>query len=111
MSMQEAITEFRSQFRGAVFAPEDAAYEETRKVYNGMIDRRPRLIAKCANTADVMAAFGVPMENEDHHSFHVSPGRYRGREYAIEPDVSAATYFLGAAKTPDMLLQMPVAGE
>jgi hypothetical protein len=41
MSLQQAITEFRGQFRGAVIEPEDAAYEEARKVYNGMIDRRP----------------------------------------------------------------------
>ena len=56
MSLQQAITEFRGQFRGAVIEPEDAAYEEARKVYNGMIDRRPRLIAKCTDVADVMAA-------------------------------------------------------
>jgi hypothetical protein len=41
MSLQQAITEFRGQFRGAVLEPADAAYEEARKVYNGMIDRRP----------------------------------------------------------------------
>src|SRR6185295_8555604 len=56
MSLQEAITEFRSQFRGRVIEPEDAAYGEARKVYNGMIDRRPRLIAKCSDVADVMTA-------------------------------------------------------
>jgi len=56
MSLQQAITEFRGQFRGAVIEPEDAACEDARKVYNGMIDRRPRLIAKCADVADVMAA-------------------------------------------------------
>src|SRR5438132_610355 len=56
MSIQQAITEFRGQFRGTVLEPEEAAYEEARRVYNGMIDRRPRLIAKCADVADVMAA-------------------------------------------------------
>ena len=56
MSLQQAITEFRGQFRGAVIEPQDAGYEEARKVYNGMIDRKPRLIAKCTGVADVMAA-------------------------------------------------------
>jgi FAD binding domain len=56
MSLQEAITEFRGQFRGTVIEPQDPAYDEARKVYNGMIDRRPRLIAKCTDVADVIAA-------------------------------------------------------
>jgi hypothetical protein len=37
MDLQQAITEFRGQFRGAIIQPEDAAYDEARKVYNGMI--------------------------------------------------------------------------
>jgi FAD/FMN-containing dehydrogenase len=56
MSLQEAITEFRGQFRGAVTEPGDERYEAARKVYNGMIDRRPRLIAECTDAGDVMAA-------------------------------------------------------
>ena len=56
MSLQQAITEFRGQLRGAVLEPEDAAYEEARKVYNAMIDRYPGLIARCADVADVVAA-------------------------------------------------------
>ena len=63
MSLQQAISEFRGQFRGAVIEPEDAAYEEARKVYNGMIDRRPRLIAKCTGVADVMAAVRMAKTN------------------------------------------------
>ena len=54
MALEQAITEFRSQFQGAVIEPEDPSYEQSRKVYNGMIDRRPRLIVKCADVADVM---------------------------------------------------------
>ncbi len=63
MSLQQAITEFRGQFRGAVLAPEDAGYEQARKVYNGMIDRKPKLIAKCADVADVMAAVRFAKSN------------------------------------------------
>jgi UDP-N-acetylenolpyruvoylglucosamine reductase len=63
MSLQQAITEFRGQFRGAVLEPEDAAYEQARKVYNGMIDRKPRLIARCTDVADVMAAVRMAKAN------------------------------------------------
>ncbi len=56
MSLQDAITEFRGQFRGAVIESGDAAYDAERKVYNAMIDRKPRLIAKCADVADVITA-------------------------------------------------------
>ena len=58
MSLPEAITEFRSQFRGEVIEPGDGPYEEARKVYNGMISRKPRLIARCTDVADVIAAVG-----------------------------------------------------
>ena len=64
MSLQQAITEFRGEFRGAVIEPQDAGYEEARKVYNAMIDRRPRLIAKCTNVADVMAAVRMAKAND-----------------------------------------------
>jgi hypothetical protein len=63
MSLQQAISEFRGQFRGALIEPEDAAYDEARKVYNGMIDRRPRLIARCTGVADVIAAVRMAKTN------------------------------------------------
>jgi hypothetical protein len=43
-------------FRGELIAPGDAAYDDARAVYNGMIDRRPGLIARCADVADVIEA-------------------------------------------------------
>ena len=64
MSLQQAITEFRGQFRGTILEPENAGYEEARKVYNGMIDRRPRLIVKCTDAADVMAAVRMAKAND-----------------------------------------------
>jgi len=63
MPIQQAISEFRGQFRGTVIEPEEAAYEQARKVYNGMIDRRPRLIAKCTDVGDVMAAVRMAKAN------------------------------------------------
>src|SRR5690348_8513343 len=63
MSLQQAITDFRGQFRGAVIEPRDAGYEEARKVYNAMIDRKPRMIAQCTDVADVMAAVRMAKTN------------------------------------------------
>src|ERR1700742_3400179 len=53
---QEAIAQFKAQLRGELIEPGDARYEEARKVYNAMISRKPRLIAKCADVADVITA-------------------------------------------------------
>jgi len=50
------IGAFRASLRGELIEPGDPSYDEARKVYNRMIDRRPRLIARCADVADVIAA-------------------------------------------------------
>ena len=56
MANQAAIDAFRSGLRGELIDPQSPNYNAARKVYNGMIDRRPRLIARCADAADVVAA-------------------------------------------------------
>ena len=43
-------------FRGEVIAPDDDGYDDARAVWNGTVDRHPRLIARCSGTADVAAA-------------------------------------------------------
>ena len=53
---QEAVTQFKGQLRGELIEPTDARYDEARKVYNAMISRKPRLIAMCADVADVITA-------------------------------------------------------
>lgn len=45
-----------SPFRGSILRPDHLAYEEGRAVWNGLIDRRPKLIARCAWPEDVVAA-------------------------------------------------------
>jgi len=45
----------KSQLRGTLLEPGDAGYDEARKVYNAMIDKRPRYIARCADVADVIS--------------------------------------------------------
>lgn len=52
----EDLQAFKSAFKGAVLTADDPAYEETRKIWNAMIDRRPGLIARCTGTADVVQA-------------------------------------------------------
>lgn len=60
-SIDQLKDQLKSVFRGELLQPADAAYETARKVYNGMIDKRPCLIARCVDVADVIAAvrFGV----------------------------------------------------
>jgi len=50
------VEEFASRLRGQIVFPKDAHYDETRKVYNAMIDKRPGMIVKCVDVADVIYA-------------------------------------------------------
>ncbi len=50
-------------FRGALVGPEDAEFDGARMVWNGMFDRRPRLVARCSGAADVIAAVNFAREN------------------------------------------------
>ena len=51
-------------FRGEVIAPDDDGYEGARAVWNGTVDRRPALIARCSGTADVVAAVRFAREHD-----------------------------------------------
>ena len=51
-----AVQHFADRLRGRLLRPGDGSYDEARKVWNGMIDRRPALVARCAGVADVIAA-------------------------------------------------------
>jgi len=57
------IKTFASQLEGELILPSDANYEDTRKVYNGMIDKHPGLFAMCKNTDDVIAAVNFGRDN------------------------------------------------
>ena len=50
------IEQVRSRVRGAIVQPGDGLYDTVRKVYNSMIDKRPSLIVRCVDVADVIAA-------------------------------------------------------
>ena len=46
----------RRQMQGSVLLPGDPGYDEARRLWNGMIDRQPAVIARCESTTDVIAA-------------------------------------------------------
>jgi FAD/FMN-containing dehydrogenase len=54
-SIDAAATSLRSRMHGDVLTPDAAGYDAARRVWNGMVDKRPALIARCAGTADVVA--------------------------------------------------------
>lgn len=60
----EVISKLKDNLRGGVVLPEDQDYNEARKVYNGMIDKHPKMIVKCANAADVPLAVACAREND-----------------------------------------------
>jgi FAD/FMN-containing dehydrogenase len=53
---RDSVEGLRQQFSGEVVGPDDAGYDERRAVHNGLVDKRPALIARCANTADIADA-------------------------------------------------------
>ena len=59
----ETIGQFGASLRGALVGRDAADYDEVRKLYNGMIDKRPLLIARCVDVADVVAAVNFAREN------------------------------------------------
>jgi hypothetical protein len=63
MPDQQSISDFKGAVRGRVIEPSDAEYDEARAIYNAMIDRRPRLIVRCSNVADVIAAVNFGREH------------------------------------------------
>ena len=58
------IEELRTRFRGALLRPGEEGYDEARRVWNGEIDRRPALIARCAGADDVVEAIRFARERE-----------------------------------------------
>jgi FAD/FMN-containing dehydrogenase len=55
-SIAGAAVELAQTFSGQLLTPTDAAYDEARRVHNGLIDKRPALIAQCHSGADVASA-------------------------------------------------------
>jgi FAD/FMN-containing dehydrogenase len=61
---EKALQELRAIFRGELIARGDPGYDVARKVYNGMIDKHPALIARTVDIADTIAAVNFARENK-----------------------------------------------
>ncbi|EKP4402632.1 FAD-binding oxidoreductase [Vibrio parahaemolyticus] len=57
------IEHFKSHFQGDVVLPTDSNYDEVRQIWNGMIDRKPSLIARCKSADDVVVAVNFARDN------------------------------------------------
>ena len=59
-----AVEQLEETMRGDLIDPDDQEYDDAREIYNAMIDKRPRLIARCANVADVIEAVDFACEHD-----------------------------------------------
>src|SRR5437879_13892419 len=64
MLNENSIADFKRRLRGRLIQPGDADYDEARQVYNGMIHKKPRLIARCADVADVIRSVNFARDND-----------------------------------------------
>src|SRR5438094_4645343 len=64
MTNEDSIADFKRNLRGRLNEPGDKDYDEARKVYNGMIHKKPRLVARCADVADVIRSVNFGREND-----------------------------------------------
>jgi FAD/FMN-containing dehydrogenase len=58
------LEQLQTRLRGEIILPEHDAYEKVRTVWNGMVNKRPAVIAQCAGTADVICCVKFARENE-----------------------------------------------
>ncbi|HZJ10601.1 MAG TPA: FAD-binding protein, partial [Trueperaceae bacterium] len=60
----EAVADLAARFRGQLIGPADPGYDEARRTWNGLIDKRPGLIARCLGNTDIVAALAFAREHE-----------------------------------------------
>lgn len=61
-TIADRASSLASEFSGTLLQPDDAAYDEARRIHNGLIDKRPALIARCKTAADVARAIALARE-------------------------------------------------
>jgi FAD/FMN-containing dehydrogenase len=133
------VDELRRRFRGALVMSGDASYDEARTIWNGAIDRRPWLIARCTGPEDVRAAIrfarehdlptavrggghgvagmavcddGIVIDLSPMRGIHVDSGRRTATAGAgvLWGDFDRATQVLGLATTGGIVTHTGVAG-
>ena len=134
-----AVESLSGSLRGSVLLQGSEGYEDTRRIWNGMIDRRPAIIARCVGTADVASAVNFAREHEvlvairggghnvagnavcdgglmidlsQMRSVHVDPKARRARAAggATWGDFDAETQAFGLATTGGLISDTGVAG-
>ena len=61
---EAAIAKFKKSLTGQLLSPVDGSYDQARKVFNGMVDKRPALIAQCADVGEVVQAVNFARDND-----------------------------------------------
>jgi len=78
------VEKFAASLRGRIVQPNDADYDEARKIYNAMIDKKPQVIAQCTNVADVISA--VKFGRENNLETAIQCGGHNGAGLALVDD-------------------------
>ena len=85
LKLDEAtLSDFEARFRGQLLYPDHDGYDEARTIYNAMIDKRPAIIARCANVADVITA--VTFARDNNLLVSIRSGGHNGPGLALAND-------------------------
>lgn len=76
---RQAVEEFRSRLRGTLVLPTDKDYDVARRVWNGMVNKRPAMIARCADANDAAASVNFVREHQIPLSVRGGGHNYAGK--------------------------------
>src|SRR3989442_1176808 len=98
------MEQLRTTIGGDVIAPDDEAYDEARRVWNGMIDCHPALVVRCASTADVAAGGEVVKASADENVDLFWGLRGGGGNFGVVTEFEFRVHPVGPIITGGMLL-------
>ncbi|WP_206603703.1 FAD-dependent oxidoreductase [Streptomyces sp. CB03238] len=81
---EQAVGSFRDRLEGRLVTPDDTDYDQVRSIWNGAIDHRPALVARCASLEDLATALGFA--REEHLEISVRGGGHSFSGASICPD-------------------------
>src|SRR5260370_33774567 len=82
---ENSIQQLKAAVRGRIIEPTDKDYDDARKVYNAMIDKKPRLIVRCFDVADVIASVNFARENGRLLAIRSGGDKTHGPGFAADP--------------------------